>query len=173
MKSRQFPHFVTLGLAVVVLCWAPVVEAQSAADAKRTIRAQRKFYKEPGFIDAEIRYMRGTLLVTGSVATEALVKQGSEIGEKVKGVKDLRNRLVVKDYEVASATDAELLASIEKRLDSDDETARARRKLEISVEDASVTIVGKARDYMQVTTIIRDVRKVDGIVALNFDKLKW
>ena len=80
MKSRQFPHFVTLGLAVVVLCWAPVVEAQSAADAKRTIRAQRKFYKEPGFIDAEIRYMRGTLLVTGSVATEALVKQGSEIG---------------------------------------------------------------------------------------------
>ena len=76
MTTPQFRHLITLSLAAAVLVWAPIVEAQSAADAKRTIRAQRKYYKEPGYIDAEIRYMRGTLLVTGWVGTEALVEQG-------------------------------------------------------------------------------------------------
>ena len=76
MTTPQFRHLITLSLAAAVLFWAPIVEAQSAADAKRTIRAQRKYYKEPGYIDAEIRYMRGTLLVTGWVGTEALVEQG-------------------------------------------------------------------------------------------------
>ncbi|MEE2702566.1 MAG: BON domain-containing protein [Myxococcota bacterium] len=173
MTTPQFRHLITLSLAAAVLVWAPIVEAQSAADAKRTIRAQRKYYKEPGYIDAEIRYMRGTLLVTGWVGTEALVEQGTEIGESVKGVKDMRNRLVVKEFDVASPPDSEVLAKIDERLDADEDLARVRRKLEITADKGSVTIVGKVNDYSQVAAIIRSVRKVPGIVAINFDKLKW
>ena len=173
MTSPQFRQLIMLSLGAVVLLWAPIAEAQSAADAKRTIRAQRQYYKEPGFIDAEIRYMRGTLLVTGWVGTEALVEKGTEIGESVKGVKDLRNRLVVKDYDVAAAPDSEVLAKIDERLDADEELARIRRKLEITAEKGSVTIVGKVKDYSQVSSIIRDVRKTPGVTSINFDKLKW
>ena len=122
---------------------------------------------------AEIRYMRGTLLVTGWVRDEAQLEQATEIGDNVKGVKDLRNRLVVKDYPVEAATDAEILKGIDTSLDSDEELARARRKLEITAESGNVTIVGKVNDYSVVSAIVRDVRKVPGVVSLNFDKLKW
>ena len=173
MTSRQFRHLITLSLAAAVLFWAPVVEAQSAADAKRTIKAQRKYYKEPGYIGAEIRYMRGTLLVTGWVATEALVEKATGIGESVKGVEDMRNRLVVKDYDGAAPPDSEGLAKIDERIDTDEDLARVRRKLEITVDGGGVTIVGKVSDYAQVAAIIRSVRKVPGVVSINFDKFKW
>ena len=39
MTTPQFRHLITLSLAAAVLFWAPIVEAQSAADAKRTIGA--------------------------------------------------------------------------------------------------------------------------------------
>ena len=58
------------GLALAFLAPALDAQAQSPADQKRTLKAWKLFYKAPGMIETEPRYMRGTLMITGSVPTE-------------------------------------------------------------------------------------------------------
>lgn len=172
---RPFRYLLVAGLAAAFLGSATSAGAQSAADSKRTLKAWKLFYKTPGMIETEVRYMRGTLMILGSVPTEEDIQKADDLAGKLKGVKEVRNRLRVSPPEVASGGDAELVAKIDKKIEDDEETqkAKAKGKLEVSIEDGHVTLVGKVTDYTVATTLIRDIRRTVGVKTIDFDKLKY
>ena len=163
------------GLALALLGPALDAQAQSPADQKRTLKAWKLFYKTPGMIETEPRMMRGTLMITGSVPSEEHIAAADELAGKLKGVKEVRNRLRVSEPEVAAGGDAEIAAKIDQKIEADEETQKPKAKgqLEVTVEDANVTVVGKVNDYMVAHSLIRDIRRTIGVRTINFDKLKY
>jgi osmotically-inducible protein OsmY len=163
------------GLALAFVAPALDAQAQSPADQKRTLKAWKLFYKAPGMIETEPRYMRGTLMITGSVPTEEHIAQADDLASKLKGVKEVRNRLRVSAPEVAAGGDSEIQAKIDKKIEDDEETQKPKAKgqLEVTVVDANVTVVGKVNDYMVAHSLIRDIRRTIGVKTINFDKLKY
>jgi osmotically-inducible protein OsmY len=77
--------------------------------------------------------------------------------------------------EVATGGDAELIAKIDKKIEEDEETqkAKAKGKLEVTVENANVTIVGKVSDYTVASSFINSIRRIPGVKTINFKKLKY
>jgi osmotically-inducible protein OsmY len=172
--SQPIRTLLAFGIALgFVASQAPEASAQSPADAKRTLKIWKALYKEPGFMEVDARYMRGTVLMTGDVASEELMQKANEIVEKQRGVKDLRNRLRVREPDVAAAPCDSILAKIEEEIQEDEELAQGRRKYEIVCEDSNVTISGKLNDYTLASSLLNEIRKIDGVVSMNFDKLKY
>lgn len=173
--NRPFRYVISLGLAVLVLSWASGAVAQSTADGKRTLKAEKIFYKEPGMIEVTLRAMRGTLMMTGYVATQENLKKADELAEKVKGIKDIRNRIRVRDPEVASAGDDIITAKIDKAIEEDDDLARAKAKgkLEIEVSEGNVVAKGKLPGWDIAQTLVKDIKKIGGVKTLNLDDLKY
>jgi osmotically-inducible protein OsmY len=163
----------SFGIALAVVSWAPEAPGQSPADAKRTLKIWKALYQEPGFMEVDARYMRGTVLLTGDVASEELLQQANAIVEKQRGVKDLRNRLRVREPAVAAAPCESLLAKIEEQIQDDEELAQGRRKYEIVCEDSNITISGKVNDYTLASTLLNEIRKTEGVVSMDFEKLKY
>lgn len=159
----------------MALSWASGAVAQSTADGKRTLKAEKIFYKEPGMIEVTLRAMRGTLMMTGYVATEENLKKADELAEKVKGVKDIRNRIRVRDPEVASAGDDIITAKIDKAIEEDEDLARAKAKgkLEIEVSEGNVAAKGKLPGWDIAQTLVNDIKKIGGVKTLNLDDLKY
>ena len=159
----------------MALSWASGAVAQSTADGKRTLKAEKIFYKEPGMIEVTLRAMRGTLMMTGYVATEENLKKADELAEKVKGIKDIRNRIRVRDPEVASAGDDIITAKIDKAIEDDEDLARAKAKgkLEIEVSEGNVVAKGKLPGWDIAQTLVNDIKKIGGVKTLNLDKLKY
>ncbi len=173
--NRPFRYVISLGLAVLVLSWASGAVAQSTADGKRTLKAEKIFYKEPGMIEVTLRAMRGTLMMTGYVATQENLKKADELAEKVKGIKDIRNRIRVRDPEVASAGDDIITAKIDKAIEEDEDLARAKAKgkLEIEVSEGNVVAKGKLPGWDIAQTLVKDIKKIGGVKTLNLDDLKY
>jgi osmotically-inducible protein OsmY len=173
--KRPFRYVISLGLAVLALSWASGAVAQSTADGKRTLKAEKIFYKEPGMIEITLRAMRGTLMMTGYVATQENLKKADELAEKVKGIKDIRNRIRVRDPEVASAGDDIITAKIDKAIEEDDDLARAKAKgkLEIEVSEGNVVAKGKLPGWDIAQTLVKDIKKIGGVKTLNLDDLKY
>jgi osmotically-inducible protein OsmY len=101
------------------------------------------------------------------------MQQASEIVEKQRGVKDLRNRLRVREPEVASAPCDVLMPKIEAEIEKDEELAQGRRKYDIVCEESTITLTGKLNDYTLANSLLNEIRKIDGVVSMNFDKLKY
>ena len=173
--NRPFRYVISLGLVVLALSWASGAVAQSTADGKRTLKAEKIFYKEPGMIEVTLRAMRGTLMMTGYVATEENLKKADELAEKVKGIKDIRNRIRVRDPEVASAGDDIITAKIDKAIEDDEDLSRAKAKgkLEITVSEGNVAAKGKLPGWDIAQTLVNDIKKIGGVKTLNLDKLKY
>jgi osmotically-inducible protein OsmY len=173
--NRPFRYVISLGLAVLALSWASGAVAQSTADGKRTLKAEKIFYKEPGMIEVTLRAMRGTLMMTGYVATDENLKKADELAEKVKGIKDIRNRIRVRDPEVASAGDDTITAKIDKAIEEDEDLARAKAKgkLEIEVSEGNVVAKGKLPGWDIAQTLVNDIKKIGGVKTLNLDDLKY
>ena len=173
--NRPFRYVISLGLAVLALSWASGAVAQSTADGKRTLKAEKIFYKEPGMIEVTLRAMRGTLMMTGYVATQENLKKADELAEKVKGIKDIRNRIRVRDPEVASAGDDIITAKIDKAIEEDEDLARAKAKgkLEIEVSEGNVVAKGKLPGWDIAQTLVKDIKKIGGVKTLNLDDLKY
>lgn len=173
--TRWFRAVLTLSLAVGAIGYAGDALAQSTADAKRTLKAQKLFYKEPGFIEVDVRAMRATLMLTGYVPTEEHKAQADEIAGKIRGVRDIRNRIRVRDPEVAAGGDSELLAKLNAKIEEDDELEllRAKGKFELELEDGNVRLEGKLTDWADAGALIQAVRRVPGIKTINFEKLKY
>jgi osmotically-inducible protein OsmY len=165
--------FLALGIALAFVTYSPEASAQSPADAKRTLKLWKVLYAEPGFMEVDARYMRGTVLLTGDVATEELSQQASELMEKQRGVKDLRNRLRVREPDVAAAPCETIMEKIEAEIAADEELAQSRRKYEIVCEESNVTVTGKLGDYTLANTLLNEIRKIEGVTTMNFDKLKY
>lgn len=176
MMSHPFRNLITLGLAVALLAGASVASAQSPADAKRTLKAWKAFYMEPGMIEVEVRYMRGTVLLTGYVPTEEDVKKAEGIANDLKGVKEVRNRIRVRDPEVAAGTLADLQAKLDKHVAGDEDLAKAKAKgkLDVVVADGgAVTVTGNLQDYTEAQQLINDIRRTPGVKSIDFKKLKY
>ena len=173
--NRPFRYVISLGLTVLVLSWASGAVAQSTADGKRTLKAEKIFYKEPGMIEVTLRAMRGTLMMTGYVATDENLKKADELAEKVKGIKDIRNRIRVRDPEVASAGDDIITAKIDKAIEDDEDLARAKAKgkLKIEVSEGNVVAKGKLPGWDIAQTLVKDIKKIGGVKTLNLDDLKY
>jgi len=173
--KRSFCHLFVVGIAVLGLSWASDAAAQSPADAKRTLKAQKLFYMEPGMIEVELRAMRGTLMMTGYVATDEKLKKADELAEDVKGIKDIRNRIRVREPDVASAPDETLSTKIDKAIEEDEALARAKAKgkLEITVSEGNVTAKGKVPGWDVAQTLVSEIRKVGGVQTFNFKNLKY
>jgi osmotically-inducible protein OsmY len=173
--NRPFRYVISLGLAMLVLSWASGAVAQSTADGKRTLKAEKIFYKESGMIEVTLRAMRGTLMMTGYVATDENLKKADELAEKVKGIKDIRNRIRVRDPEVASAGDDTITAKIDKAIEDDEDLARAKAKgkLEIEVSEGNVVAKGKLPGWDIAQTLVNDIKKIGGVKTLNLDDLKY
>ena len=174
MMAKPFRLLLAVGLAVAFAGAATDASAQ-AADAKRTLKAWKLFYKEPGMIEVDVRYMRGTLMMQGSVPTEEDLAKADELAGKLKGIKEVRNRLRVREPEVAAGGDAEILGKIEAKIEDGEELvkAKAKGKLEVTIQDAQVTLVGKLQDYTLATELVNYVRKTPGVKTIDFDKLKY
>ncbi len=174
---RMFRIGITLGIAIAALGLAADVSAQSTADAKRTLKGQKLFYKEPGMIEVDVRAMRDTLMLTGSVPTEEHKAKADELAGKIRGVKDIRNRLRVREPDVAAnqVSDADLSAKIAKKISEDEdlEKAFAREKFTYDVADGNVTLKGKLGDWSEAGSLVNSVRRIPGVQTLNFDKLKF
>lgn len=172
---RAFRYLLVAGVALAVLGSTTDAQAQSPADTKRTLKAWKLFYSEPGMIEVDVRYMRGTLMMTGNVPTEADIKKADDLAAKLKGVKEVRNRLRVSDPEVAAGGDAALATKIDKKIEDDEETQKAKAKgqLEVTVQDGNVTVVGKVSDYTVAASLINDIRRIPGVKTVEFEKLKY
>ena len=174
-------RIVRIGMALVIAVIAFGVAsdafAQSTADAKRTLKVQKLFYKEPGMIEVDVRSMRTTLMLTGSVPTEEHKAQADELAGKVRGIKEIRNRLRVREPDVAAGemSDEKLTEKIETKIAEDEDLAKAkaREKFEYTVENGNVTITGKLGDWSEAGSLISSVRRIPGVQTLNFDKLKY
>ncbi len=162
-----------IALTVVALGLGSNALAQSPGDAKRTLKAQKLFYKEPGMIEVELRAMRKTLLITGYVPTDAHMKKADELAGDIKGIKDVRNRIRVREPDVAAAGDEIILASIEKKIKADEELDRARRRFELEVTDGNVSVTGKLPDYVLADALVDEIRDTAGVKTIDFDKLKY
>ncbi len=175
MKNRPFHHLVALTLAALVLSWTTAAVAQSSADGKRTLKAEKIFYKEPGMIEVTLRAMRGTLMMTGYVATEEKLKKADELAKEVKGIKDIRNRIRVRDPDVASAPDEVLIKKIDKAIEEDEDLARtkAKGKLTVKVSDGNVTVEGKLPGWDVAQSFVNNIKKIGGVKSLNIEKLKY
>ena len=174
---RMFRIGLTLAVAIAAIGLAADVSAQSTADAKRTLKGQKLFYKEPGMIEVDVRAMRDTLMLTGSVPTEEHKAKADELAGGIRGVKDVRNRLRVREPDVAAGqvSDDELRAKIEKKIaeDEDLEKAAAKEKFTYEVADGNVTLKGKLGDWSEASSLVSSVRRIPGVQTLNFDKLKY
>jgi osmotically-inducible protein OsmY len=173
--NRSFGHLLVFSLITLALSWTADVYAQSTADGKRTLKAEKIFYKVPGMIEVETRAMRGTLMMTGYVPTEDMLKKADELAQKVKGIKDIRNRIRVRDPEVAAGGDEAIMAKIDKAVaeDEDMSKAKAKGKLDIAISDGNVTVEGKVPDWTVAQALVNDIKKIPGVKTLDFDKLKY
>jgi osmotically-inducible protein OsmY len=171
---KPFHVLLALGLAVAFLGSASDASAQ-AADTKRTLKAWKLFYEEPGMIEADVRYMRGTLMIQGTVPTEEHIKKADELAGELRGIKEVRNRLRVREPEVAAGGDAEIKEKLAKKFAADEELekALAKGKLEYTVESGHVTLTGKLQDYTVAAGLLNDVRKTVGVRTIDFKKLKY
>lgn len=170
---KPFRTWIAFGLAIVAMSFAFDASAQSTADAKRTLKVGKKFYVEPGLMEVKLQSMRGLLMMTGSVANDELLKKAEELASGQKGIKEVRNRIVVREPDVAAPSDEEILAKIEKAIENDEELTRARRKLEIASTDRNVVVKGKLKDYSQAQSLVNEIRRIRGIQTLDYQKLKY
>jgi len=175
MMDRPFRHLISLTLAALVLVWTTGAIAQSTADGKRTLKAEKLFYKEPGMMEVTLRAMRGTLMMTGYVSTDEKLKQADELAKKVKGIKDIRNRIRVREPDVASAPDEAIIKKIDKAIEEDEDLARtkAKGKLEVEVSEGNVTVKGKLPGWDVAQSFVNDIKKIGGVRSLNIEKLKY
>ena len=98
MTTRPFWNWIYLGLALVVLAGATEAPAQSQAEAKRTLKAQKILYVQDGLIEVEVQAMRGgILMMSGYTPTEELKAKAEELVKDVRGIKDIRNRIKVRE----------------------------------------------------------------------------
>jgi osmotically-inducible protein OsmY len=167
--------FVALGVTAFAVALAGDAQAQ-AADQKRSLKAMEVFYKEPGMCDVEIQAMRTTLMITGTVPTEDHKKKADELGSKVRGVKDVRNRLNVREPEVAGGAVAcdKIMERIDKKISEDEDLSQARRRMEITCEGTGdVKITGRVQDYTVARGLISDVRRIKGCNTIDFADLKY
>ncbi len=167
---RSIRNIWCVGLAVVLLGWAPSVFAQGPRDAKLALKAQQKIYKTAGMIDVEVQAMSGFLYLRGTVADEATSKQAEELAN-VRGAKEVRNRLKIGELDVAAASDDQIKAGIAERIAADEDLSKS--KLDVTVAEGNVTVEGKVGDYTLADTLVSDIRKVEGVKSLNFEKLKY
>ena len=170
-----FRSILALGIMVAALGFASDSFAQSTGDAKRALKAAKLFYKEPGLIEVDIRAMRTTLMMTGYVPTEEKKAQCDELAKKIRGIKDIRNRIRVREPDVAAATDEELLKKILDKIEQDEELAREKEKgrFELSVTDGNVVLKGKVKDWSLAGSLVSAVKNARGIKTIDFTKLKY
>jgi osmotically-inducible protein OsmY len=173
MKWVRFA--VSMAIALAFAGSAYEAQAQSPADAKRTLKAWEAFYVEPGMCEADVRYMRGTLLITGYVPTDEHLKKADALAKELKGVKEVRNRLRVREPIVAAGGDTEMCSKIDQKIEEDEETQKAKAKGQLAVkcEGGNVSVSGKVNDYTVASSLINDVRKTDGVRTINFSELKY
>jgi osmotically-inducible protein OsmY len=170
-----YRSILALGIVVVALGFATDSRAQSTGDAKRALKAAKLFYKEPGLIEVDVRAMRTTLMMTGYVPTEEKKAQCDELAKKIRGIKDIRNRIRVREPDVAAASDEDLLAKINKRIDEDEELSREKEKgrFELSIVDGNAVLTGKVKDWSLAGSLIGAVRDARGVKTIDFTKLKY
>jgi osmotically-inducible protein OsmY len=174
--TRLFRSFLAVGITLGLLGLATAdVYAQSTADAKRGLKAAKKFYKVPGMIEVEIRAMRTTLMMTGYVPTEELKGQCDELAGDIRGIKDVRNRVRVREPDSATATDEELQAKIRKKIKDDEELDRAFEsgKFKVDITEGNVVLSGKVKDWALAGSLLGAVRDARGVKTIDFDKLKY
>jgi osmotically-inducible protein OsmY len=170
---RSLRMVFTLAIALSVGL-AVTASAQSQAEFKRELKAGKDLYKEPGLMDVTVKSMRGMMMLTGNVATEAESKKAEEIIKGMRGVKEVRNRIRVGSMEdCAAATDATVMAKIDKEIENDEELTQARRKIDIQMKDRNVVIKGELKDYSQAGSLINSVKRVPCLNSLNYDELEY
>jgi osmotically-inducible protein OsmY len=171
-RTVQIALLLALGLGVSG--WAADVSAQ-AADQKRSLKAAKLFYKEPGMIEVDVRAMRSTLMLTGSVPTEEALAKADELAKEIRGIKEVRNRIRVREPEVDAPSDEVLMEKIQAKIELDEDLVRAkeRGRLEVTIEDRHVTVTGKLQDWAVAQTLVNDIRRTPGVLTLNFEKLKY
>jgi osmotically-inducible protein OsmY len=171
--NRSLRIVFSLAVAVAV-GFAGQASAQSQAEFKRELKAGKDLYKEPGLMEVTIKSMRGMMMLTGTVATEEQSKKAEEIVKGMRGVKDVRNRIRVgKTEECSAATDATVMAKIDKEIENDEELTQARRKIDIQGKDRNFVIKGELKDYSQAGSLINLVKRVPCINSLNYDELEY
>ncbi len=170
-----FRSCLALGIAIAAFGLATDSFAQSTGDAKRALKAAKLFYKEPGLIEVDIRAMRTTLMMTGYVPTEEHKAKCDELADKIRGIKDIRNRIRVREPDVAAATDEELSKKINQKIDEDEELAREKEKgrFEMSISEGNVTLTGKVKDWSLAGSLIGAVRNARGVKTIDFTGLKY
>jgi hypothetical protein len=176
MKRHLYGLFTLIVLLVAAALLTTDIQAQGTADAKRGLKAAQEFYKIAGMIEVDLRAMRSTLLMTGYVPTEELKALADELAGQVRGVKDVRNRILVREAELCSGvTDEALLAKIKQKIERDEELARAfaSGKFELGASGRNMVVTGKLKDWALALSLIDSIRIARCVNTIDFDKLKY
>jgi osmotically-inducible protein OsmY len=170
---RSLRILLTLAIALSV-GFALQASAQSQAEFKRELKAGKDLYKEPGMMDVSLKSMRGMMMLTGNVATDAESKKAEEIIKGMRGVKEVRNRIRVGAMEdCATATDQTVMAKIDKEIENDEELTQARRKIDIQIKDRNIVVKGELKDYSQAGSLINLIKRVPCLNSMNYDGLEY
>jgi len=160
----------------VALCvgFAVQASAQSQAEFKRELKAGKDLYKVPGMMEVTVKSMRGMMMITGNVATDAESKQAEEIIKGMRGVKEVRNRIRVGTVEdCTAANDQTVMAKIDKEIENDEELTQARRKIDIQIKDRNIVVKGELKDYSQAGSLINLIKRVPCLNSMNYDELEY
>ncbi len=157
-------------LGLTVLAWSPGAFAQGAKDAKLALKAQKEIYKAADLIDVEVQSMMPMIYLRGTVPNDEASAKAEKLAN-VRGAKEIRNRLRVREPDVASAPDETIKAKIDEAIAEDEALKKA--KLEITVQEGNVKIKGKVSDYTVAGSLINEVRKVAGVRSIDFEELKY
>ena len=175
--QRTFRIAISLFVAAAAFGIAAEALAQSTGDAKRTLKGQKLFYKEAGMIEVDVRSMKTTLMLTGYVPTEEHKAKAEELAKGIRGVKEIRNRIRVREPDVAAGavSDADLTAKIDKKIQNDEDLAKAlaKEKFKYEITEGNVTITGKLGDWSEAGSLIGSIRNIPGVQTIDFDKLKY
>lgn len=151
-------------------------EVQDAALQRSDLAFLRSLYREPGMLEVSLKRYDGSMILIGSVHSEASRARAEEIARESLDAAQLRNRLRVEPVQKghdAPTPDAILQARIEKAIDEDADLRGDRRQLVIEVEQAGARIAGRIDGPMRARSLVDLVRIVPGLASLDFRQLDY
>lgn len=167
---------VALFLALSAAPMARAGDVHEVALQRADLAFLRALYREPGMLDVSLKRYAGSLLLIGSVPTEAARSRAEEIARDSLDGGALRNRLSVVPVQKghdAPVADAILQARIEAAIEGDAELGADRRRLVIRVEEARASLGGEIDGPQRARSLVDLVRVVPGLAALDFSELAY
>jgi hypothetical protein len=139
--------------------------AQRAIDAERTLRVEAELYRHPELFAVEVQSMMGFVYLRGTAPDASAVEKGVALAAAVEGVREVRNRIRLRQPGTAEVPDSEIAARVA-------EIVTELPGLDATVREGRVAVRGEAPDVLRAHELIARLRRVEGIRSLELSELR-